>query len=1046
SYSFIGGGRYNYIDGKYSAIVGGFADTIAAGADYSYLFGIDSKLTEDSTFMVDMPHIRFGNETSGYEFPVTDGSADQILVTDGSGLLSWNDVPPDTDWIIFGTDMYSGVSGNVGIGTTSPLEKLHIAGDDTLGRLLISSVATTVDHDAELILAENVNNSYNMSLKYDGGTNELYVYGRAGATVYGPHLTIERDGEVGINKINPSYALDVDGTVAMTGFRLTTGASNGYVLTSNASGTGTWQPVGSDNDWVRGTPDSVLYTANHLGIARGGASNMLYGNVHRHVNLGSYACTTGLSGASFGDITILSGYSCVADSPYATVVNGIDNEAIGQYSYIGNGNANMAYGQQSFIGNGNANHAYGYRSFIGSGYSNDGGNGMSDTGAVVVGGWDNASTARYTFVGGGQTNSATGNHCVVVGGLDNTASVLRTFVGGGENNSASADRASICGGLDNNADGWFAFIGGGYADTVMAYWGSIGGGYSNLAGNATADTAATVVGGWDNSSTARYTFVGGGQTNSATGNHCVVVGGLDNTASVLRTFVGGGENNSASADRASICGGLDNNADGWFAFIGGGHADTVMAYWGSIGGGYSNLAGNATTDTATTVAGGWENSATNKYASISGGKSNTAISEYGYVGGGYLNSASGTYCTTVGGGYSNEVTANYASILGGYNNTAQNTYSVVCGGIGGTASGIYGFIGNGNSNYASGTYSFVGNGTADTVYAYAGAIISGFNNRVGFVTSGNGDTASVIVGGSNNYAYDDYSFIGGGLNNAATRYSVVVGGSDNAMIIGADYVTICGGTNNYSGSDFTFVGGGNADTARGDYSVVVGGRVNETHDVYSAVVGGRNNDAHGNYSFIGGGYSNYTNGTYATIPGGYNNTADGYCSFAFGYNADVNGYDSVAVFDWGTGLGTVFIGRDGAASAYRLYVSGSAYCTGSWATSDQEFKTNVQSILDPLELVKQMNPVHFQWKHGYEDYGIKGGRDDYGFIAQEIQNVLPEVVGEGATEKHLAVNYDHITAVNTAAIQQLAQLVEKLQGENTELKKRLEILENKTSF
>jgi len=35
----------------------------------------------------------------------------------------------DSDWIISGNDMYSGVSGNVGIGTTSPVAKLDVSGD-----------------------------------------------------------------------------------------------------------------------------------------------------------------------------------------------------------------------------------------------------------------------------------------------------------------------------------------------------------------------------------------------------------------------------------------------------------------------------------------------------------------------------------------------------------------------------------------------------------------------------------------------------------------------------------------------------------------------------------------------------------------------------------------------------------------------------------------------------------------------------------------------------------------------------------------------------
>jgi hypothetical protein len=40
----------------------------------SYLFGLRSKLTTDSTFMVDLPYIPFGDETDGYVFPPTDGA------------------------------------------------------------------------------------------------------------------------------------------------------------------------------------------------------------------------------------------------------------------------------------------------------------------------------------------------------------------------------------------------------------------------------------------------------------------------------------------------------------------------------------------------------------------------------------------------------------------------------------------------------------------------------------------------------------------------------------------------------------------------------------------------------------------------------------------------------------------------------------------------------------------------------------------------------------------------------------------------------------
>jgi len=91
-YSAVGGGTRNLVDGDYSSILGGYANTISSTADYSYLFGIASNLTEDSTFMVDMPHIRFGDESNGYELPASDGESGQVMSTDGSGQLSWADV------------------------------------------------------------------------------------------------------------------------------------------------------------------------------------------------------------------------------------------------------------------------------------------------------------------------------------------------------------------------------------------------------------------------------------------------------------------------------------------------------------------------------------------------------------------------------------------------------------------------------------------------------------------------------------------------------------------------------------------------------------------------------------------------------------------------------------------------------------------------------------------------------------------------------------------------------------------------------------------
>ncbi len=212
----IGGGSSNVVKGDYSAILGGKGNTITETADYSYLFGIGSNLTQDSTFMVDMPHIRFGDEVDGYEFPATDGADGQVMATDGNGQLGWTYGQADSDWVISGDNMYSGVPGNVGIGTASPTEPLEVAGiiySDSGGfKFPDGSIQTTAVTGG---VADTAKFAWNADSLDGHNWGDLY-----------PDAD-EVDGYHASNVPTPNYLYPLDGNTKIPNSRLYTGSGNG---------------------------------------------------------------------------------------------------------------------------------------------------------------------------------------------------------------------------------------------------------------------------------------------------------------------------------------------------------------------------------------------------------------------------------------------------------------------------------------------------------------------------------------------------------------------------------------------------------------------------------------------------------------------------------------------------------------------------------------------------------------------------------------------------------------------------------------------------
>lgn len=86
--------------------------------------------------------------------------------------------------------------------------------------------------------------------------------------------------------------------------------------------------------------------------------------------------------------------------------------------------------------------------------------------------------------------------------------------------------------------------------------------------------------------------------------------------------------------------------------------------------------------------------------------------------------------------------------------------------------------------------------------------------------------------------------------------------------------------------------------------------------------------------------------------------------------------------------------------------------------SDERLKENVKSIEDSLDKILAMNPVEFEWREGYEDVHKNSGKD-IGFIAQEIEKIQPELVGEHKDFKTL--DYEKFAPLIVGAIQDLTK-------------------------
>ena len=97
--------------------------------------------------------------------------------------------------------------------------------------------------------------------------------------------------------------------------------------------------------------------------------------------------------------------------------------------------------------------------------------------------------------------------------------------------------------------------------------------------------------------------------------------------------------------------------------------------------------------------------------------------------------------------------------------------------------------------------------------------------------------------------------------------------------------------------------------------------------------------------------------------------------------------------------------------------SGAIYSGSFVYSSDVSLKEDIQTIENPLEKVQQLRGVSYKWKDT--------GRKDIGLVADEVQEVLPELVVE---KGHKHIDYGHMIGLLVEAMKEQQKEIEELKN------------------
>jgi hypothetical protein len=112
----------------------------------------------------------------------------------------------------------------------------------------------------------------------------------------------------------------------------------------------------------------------------------------------------------------------------------------------------------------------------------------------------------------------------------------------------------------------------------------------------------------------------------------------------------------------------------------------------------------------------------------------------------------------------------------------------------------------------------------------------------------------------------------------------------------------------------------------------------------------------------------------------------------------------------------------------------------AWNTySNRRMKKHIKQIENPLELINKITGVEFFWRKGHGDNtekNLKSKIVQHGFIAEDLNNVLPHACSVDENNEVNGVDYSKVIPLLVESIKSLSKQVNELKSEINNLKKK----------